>query len=64
MKDDEEIKQELGEVRWREHCLREQLQAAAPLSEEDKLRMDEVGEDEWVAEKVRETLREESKDTN
>jgi hypothetical protein len=41
----------------REHCLQEQLEVAAPMSEEDELRLDEMGEDEWVAEKVRERLR-------
>lgn len=57
MKGDEDAKQDMGEVKWREHFLQELLQVAAPMSEEDELRMDEVGEDEWVAEKVRQRLR-------
>jgi hypothetical protein len=57
MKEDEDAKQDMGEVKWREHCLQEQLEVAAPMSEEDELRLDEMGEDEWVAEKVRERLR-------
>ena len=57
MKEDEDAKQDMGEVKWSEHCLQEQLEVAAPMSEEDELRLDEMGEDEWVAEKVRERLR-------
>ncbi len=59
MREDEESKQEMGEVEWKEECLKEEIGDMAPMSEEDELRRDELGVDEWIAEKVRERLREE-----
>jgi hypothetical protein len=57
MREDEDAEQDMSKVKWRERCLQERLKVAVSMSEEDELRMHEVGEGEWVAEKVRERLR-------
>lgn len=36
----------MGQLRWKEHYLREVLEIAAQMSVEYELRMDELGEDE------------------
>jgi hypothetical protein len=58
MKEDEQAKLEIGEIRWQEQVLIERMARMAPVSEEEELRRDELGVDEWVMERVREAMRE------